>query len=78
MYSEMFAYIKMLVLCLLIVSFFFLHFPYGEENEDSPKNEAQVSFEINRPKRSPCVIGTRWRTRRCRVSQRKVSIVESP
>ena len=76
MYSEMFAYIKMLVLCLLIVSF--LHFPYGEENEDSPKNEAQVSFEINRPKRSPCVIGTRWRTRRCRVSQRKVSIVESP
>ena len=47
----MFAYIKMLVLYLLIVSF--LHFPYGEENEDSPKNEAQVSFEINRPKRSP-------------------------
>ena len=76
MYSEMFAYIKMLVLCLLIVSF--LHFPYGEENEDSPKNDAQVSFEINRPKRSPCVIGTRWCTRRCRVSQRKVSIVESP
>ena len=75
-WSEMFAYIKMLVLRLLIVSF--LHFPYGEENEDSPKNEARVSFEINRPKRSPCVIGTRWRTRRCRVSQRKVSIVESP
>lgn len=68
-WSEMFGYIKMLVLCLLIVSF--LHFPYGEENE------ARVSFEINRPKRSPCVIGTRWRTRRCRVSQRKVSIVES-
>ena len=65
----MFGYIKMLVLCLLIVSF--LHFSYGEENE------ARVSFEINRPKRSPCVIGTRWRTRRCRVSQRKVSIVES-
>ena len=75
-WSEMFAYIKMLVLCLLIFSF--LHFPYGEENEDSPKNEARVSFEINRPKRSPCVTGTRWRTRRCRVSQRKVSIVGSP
>ena len=40
-----------------------------EENEDSPKTEAQVSFEINRPTRSPCIVGARWRVRRCRTGK---------
>ena len=40
----MFAYTKMLVLCLLIVSF--LHFPYGEETEDSPIVKTKPEFPL--------------------------------
>lgn len=43
----------------------FLLQPHAEITGESSHQQVKVNFK-NRRKRSPCVIGTRWRTRRCR------------
>lgn len=74
---------KIFVLCLLIALFLhessqkILHSPLNDDDNGvlTYQHQSQVSVEHvdKRRKRSPCVVGTRWRTRRCRLGKRAIS-----
>lgn len=46
----------------------------GDEREVSGQKTADLSVQAKRAKRSPCIVGTRWRTRRCRKTKGKRSL----